>query len=208
MELPISSLLFCGKIWQNYFVRNFKFSRERRTVMATCFDVADYFIATADSETGISHLPLQKLCAYAQAVSLALGEGALFPDEIRAWKHGPVIKPLYDKYKACGRDSIDPEGLDAEHAIAVFSPETRFVLEAVRSFYGRFNAWALRDMSHADFPGDFGSRRTISCEAMAEAFADNALVRQIRHFDEKCEELKEKAFIPADSKRIWDVLQA
>ncbi|MDR2605191.1 MAG: DUF4065 domain-containing protein [Desulfovibrio sp.] len=176
--------------------------------MATCFDVAKYFIATADPETGISNLSLQKLCAYAQAVSLALGEGTLFTDEIEAWTHGPVIKRLYDKYKACGRDAIDPEGLDAEHAAALFPPEKRFILEAVRSFYGRFNVWALRDMSHADFPGDFGSQKTIPREAMAQAFADNALVRKIRHFDEKCEELKEKAFIPANPQRIWDALQA
>jgi uncharacterized phage-associated protein len=167
--------------------------------MATCFDVADYFVATADPETGISHLSLQKLCAYAQAVSLALGEGPLFPEEIQAWTHGPVIQPLYDKYKVFGRDAIDPEGLDAEHAAMRFTPETRFILEAVRAFYSRFSA--------LDFPGDFGSKTPIPEKAIAEAFADNELVLRIRRFDETCEAWEGKPFIPADPKKVWEALR-
>jgi hypothetical protein len=40
--------------------------------MPTCFDAADFFIANAEPNEGITHLKLQEMCAYAQAFSLIL----------------------------------------------------------------------------------------------------------------------------------------
>ena len=65
--------------------------------MLTCYDIAKYFLAQADEEIGdlISNLKLQKLVYYAQGFYLALHDEALFPEDIEAWTHGPVVPVLY-----------------------------------------------------------------------------------------------------------------
>jgi len=65
------------------------------TEFSSVFDVADYFIANADPDEGITNLKLQKLCSYAQAFFLALHGHRFFASALEAWPHGPVIKGLY-----------------------------------------------------------------------------------------------------------------
>jgi uncharacterized phage-associated protein len=67
------------------------------------FDVADYFIANADPDEGITNLKLQKLCGYAQAYHLALHGRRLFDSALEAWPHGLVIKKLYNLYRIHGK---------------------------------------------------------------------------------------------------------
>ncbi|MDR1659819.1 MAG: DUF4065 domain-containing protein [Desulfovibrio sp.] len=147
--------------------------------MATCFDVAEYFIANADRDEGISNLKLQKLCAYAHAFSLALLEHPLFDSAIEAWPHGPVVPVLYDFYSYKGKDPLPTDILPIESRIP-FTEEELFILETVNSFYGRYAAWTLRDMSHNDFPGDFGSRLRISDKDIAARFAEHKIIKNIK----------------------------
>ena len=64
------------------------------------FDVAKYFIWFG-KEVGdpVTHLKLQKLCYYAEAMYLAIYGERLTGENFQAWPHGPVSKKLYDKYK-------------------------------------------------------------------------------------------------------------
>jgi uncharacterized phage-associated protein len=115
------------------------------------FDVADYFLCLQDldAEDFISNLKMQKLCYYAQGFSLALDGIRLFPNDIEAWQHGPVVPDLYHRYKDCaaGRlyvsDDFDPD---------VLSEEVRDILENVYQTYGQYSAWRLRDMTHVEPP--------------------------------------------------------
>ena len=63
---------------------------------------ANYFLANVDEESGenISNLKLQKLLYYAQGFHIAMQGKSLFTDSILAWKHGPVVRPIWLKYKA------------------------------------------------------------------------------------------------------------
>lgn len=88
--------------------------------MLTCFDVADYFLAHCDEESGdiISNLKIQKLTYYAQGFSLVLLGKPLFNEKIEAWMHGPVVPELYRKYRDCGNGALPaPENFDAKNSV-------------------------------------------------------------------------------------------
>lgn len=149
--------------------------------MEKCLAVADFFIANADPDEGITNLKLQKLCAYAQAFSLALYGENLFPDSLEAWPHGPVVPKVYSQYRAYGKNPLSTDARP-EEARAPFSAKELYILETVNSYYGRFAAWTLRNMSHIDFPGNFNDpgKPSIGTAAICEKFADNKVILAIQ----------------------------
>lgn len=118
----------------------------------TAQDVADYFLVLGSDEyadESVSNLKLQKLCYYAQGFSLALQDRPLFDEEIVAWRHGPVVRELWDVYGANGARGIEkPESWDFSR----FSPEDRDVMNEVYEVFGQYSAWKLRDMTHDEPP--------------------------------------------------------
>lgn len=67
--------------------------------MYSAEDVARYIINFCiDSYNPISNLKLQKILYYVQAAFLLEEGKPCFKDEIVKWKHGPVIKEVYDNY--------------------------------------------------------------------------------------------------------------
>ena len=143
--------------------------------------VADFFLANADPDDTITHLKLQKMCAYAQAFSLALRGKTLFGDALEAWPHGPVVRRLYEEFRANGKSPITTE-TSAEDSRLPFDEEELYVLETVNSYYGAYAPPRLRNMSHADFPGDFGNpaRPVISNEDVRRRFDQHKAIRAIR----------------------------
>jgi uncharacterized phage-associated protein len=114
-------------------------------------DVADYFLCLQDryAEDYISNLKLQKLCYYAQGFYLAMNGERLFPDDIEAWQHGPVVPNLYDKYKKYGSSELPiSNGFDPD----CISEEMQDLLSEIYQTYGQYSAWRLRDMTHQEPP--------------------------------------------------------
>lgn len=148
--------------------------------MPTVMDVANYFLSVQTPENDITNLKLQKLCAYAQALSLAYLGRPLFSEPLEAWTHGPVAPCLYHEYERFGSDPLPSPGLSAHYAREPFDDDQKFVLDLVRDYYGKYAAWELRERSHRDFPGDFGSRNVISDDAIKRAFAQDALVQKLK----------------------------
>jgi uncharacterized phage-associated protein len=114
-------------------------------------DVARYFLAKQDPDAGdtLSNLKLQKLCYYAQGLSMATRSEPLFDDGMEAWLHGPVVPSLYHEYKGYGANPIPPiDDLD----IDAFDPADRMILDDVHTFYGQFSGWRLRQMTHEEAP--------------------------------------------------------
>src|ERR1700682_6037766 len=75
----------------------------RIIVMAhAALSIAKFFLAIPDKDSGelISNLKIQKLLYYAQGYYVALHGVArpLFPEKVYAWKHGPVVKAVYNHY--------------------------------------------------------------------------------------------------------------
>jgi len=90
---------------------------------------------------------LQKLCFYAQAWSLATTKAPLFLDELQAWKDGPVSPALFAQHRRHYQVSSLPLGKPER-----VSADGREVIERVLSFYGRFTAAELRELTHREEP--------------------------------------------------------
>jgi len=114
-------------------------------------DIARYFLAKSDETIGdlISNLKLQKLCYYAQGLTLATRGTPLFREPIEAWMHGPVVPELYHEFKDNGSGAI-PRVTDLD--IDTYEPADRKVLDDVYSFFGQYSAWRLREMTHEESP--------------------------------------------------------
>lgn len=139
--------------------------------MLSAIEVAQYFLALASQEDGelVSNMKLQKLVYYAQGFSLALHDEPLFPEEIRAWTHGPVTPVVYQEYKAYGNRAIDPpEGFDC----AAYNADDQALLDDVYAVYGQYSALGLRSLTHNEPPWEeTPSGSVISHGAMKAFFA-------------------------------------
>ena len=61
--------------------------------------IAEYFIRRFEElDSSITQLKLQKMIYYAQGIALGKYGVKLFNEPLLAWKHGPVIKSVYDEY--------------------------------------------------------------------------------------------------------------
>lgn len=171
------------------------FTDAKEVTMPKAIDVANYFLAAQTPENDITNLKLQKLCAYAQAMSLALLGRQLFTEELEAWTHGPVVPSLYWKFEKHNKDPLPSSGLSEKYAREVFDDEQKFILELTKHYYGVLSAWELRERSHRDFPGQFGSKRSIPPTAIQKAFENDPLVRKLKdnvtpcHFDPATDKL-------------------
>lgn len=150
--------------------------------MASAIDVANVFLAAAPKDDSLTNLKLQKLCAYGQAVSLAYKGSPIFQEDMEAWTHGPVIPSVYERFKDNEASPIKPL-MTWEDAAAKFDEGVKYILQMTWATYGRFTAWALRDQSHWDFPGKFGSKAIIPKDKIQQAFSNNLLVQRLRRSD-------------------------
>ncbi|MBC8947343.1 Panacea domain-containing protein [Xenorhabdus indica] len=145
--------------------------------MPTCFDVADYFLACCNEESGdtISNLKLQKLVYYAQGFSLALLKKPLFKEQIEAWMHGPVVPAIYRKYKEHGNQALPiPTNLDLNK----FSDDEKGLLNEVYDVFGQFSAWKLRNMTHEEAPWKNNYIEGVGCQVIShEELKDYFLTR-------------------------------
>jgi uncharacterized phage-associated protein len=121
--------------------------------MASVFDVASYILKLAkkdvqEDEYDITHMKLQKLIYYCQGFSLALLDKPLFPEPIKAWKHGPVCQVLYNQLKDSGSMPIYEIG-NKESSL---DEEEKKIIKLVYSYYGQYSASKLRNMTHAEHP--------------------------------------------------------
>ena len=74
----------------------------------TVFDIADWFLARAKSESkDLKPMKLQKLVYFAYGWYYAYFDEPLFPETIFAWRHGPVVADLYGRFKRFGGKPID-----------------------------------------------------------------------------------------------------
>lgn len=147
--------------------------------MPTAMEVAAFFLAS-NPLNSISNLKLQKLCAYAQAVSIAyLGE-KMFSENIEMWELGPVVREVYNAYKAYDDSPIPRPMLD----LTPFTLQQRLVLAGVNNHYADvFDAWGLCQQSHREFPWKRGTNQILKDTDLKEAFAENPLVCQLRRGD-------------------------
>ncbi|MGW7532093.1 Panacea domain-containing protein [Amycolatopsis sp. NPDC054798] len=86
-------------------------------------------------------MALCKLAYYTQAWHLTWEGSALYPEQIEAWKDGPVPRAAWHALRA-GR----------EGRAEALTPTERETVDAVISFYGEMTGWQLRELSHSERP--------------------------------------------------------
>ena len=119
-------------------------------------EVAKYFLFLArNREAGdtISNLKIQKMLYYAQGYALCLFEKPLFSERIEAWKHGPVVKTIYEQFKKYGSDSISFDELNDFNTDCIAgNKDIQELLVFIFNKYGSMSAWNLRNKTHSEEP--------------------------------------------------------
>jgi uncharacterized phage-associated protein len=139
--------------------------------MPNVHDVAAYILKHRGSMTAMK---LQKLVYYSQAWGLVWDEEPLYPERIRAWANGPVVRELYDAHK--GQFRVSEHGCGNPDAL---DNDQRATVDSVLKFYGGMPSQQLSDLTHREAPwrdarvglepGERGNRE-ITHEAMAEYY--------------------------------------
>lgn len=80
----------------------FFFNDEKVTAMT----LANYVLKRAEGKEPVTNLKLQKILYYVQGYFLARFDRPLFPDEIQAWKFGPVVPSVYYEFSSYGPDEL------------------------------------------------------------------------------------------------------
>ena len=113
--------------------------------MCRAIDVAAYIL----SEKGrLSGYQLQKLLYYCQAWCLVTQDRALFPEEIRAWEHGPVVYEVARAHR--GRRTVVAQDIDADPQ--AISAQDQVLIDAVLESYGSLSGDELELLSHSEAP--------------------------------------------------------
>ncbi|VTR96136.1 Putative phage-associated protein OS=Thiomonas sp. CB2 GN=THICB2_210003 PE=4 SV=1: DUF4065 [Gemmata massiliana] len=129
-----------------------------------------------DESVLISPLRLQKLLYYCQGWSLALLGRPLFRQSLQAWRHGPVVVEVYEKFQKT-RDGLTPDRVGA--CAAPLPASDSALVEMVWREYAKYTPEELCDMTHAepawveawgDLPPDSKSDAVISTKTMEQFF--------------------------------------
>ncbi len=108
----------------------------------------------------ITNLKLQKLLYYAQAWHLAFYASPLFPDDIEAWVHGPVVPKVFRRFKTLGWKTIDmPVSPTVESHVSAH-------LKSILMAYGSLGATQLERLTHSEDPWKIaraGIPEDVSC---------------------------------------------
>ncbi|WCK55130.1 DUF4065 domain-containing protein [Aneurinibacillus sp. Ricciae_BoGa-3] len=120
-------------------------------------DVAEYLIAKSNIDNiPISNLKLQKLMYYCQAWYLALYHERLFDEEIEAWRHGAVVRRIYNKYSVFGYNNIQLGNFPLNQHINKLERKfgeniCEFFDNIIDKYFG-YSAEELREVNHNELP--------------------------------------------------------
>ncbi|MEB3147677.1 MAG: type II toxin-antitoxin system antitoxin SocA domain-containing protein [Sphaerospermopsis sp.] len=120
--------------------------------MIDCLTVARYFIIKAYQdgiEAEMTNMTVQKLLYYAQSLHLAMYDQQLFPEEIQAWRYGPVCPPAYRFYSEFEAKQLP---IPSQESLSEISEDYKQLLEEVWEYFGGYHAYRLSDMTHLEFP--------------------------------------------------------
>ena len=114
-------------------------------------DIAEWFVRYCADELGapVDPMSLEKLIYYAQAFYFVLKDEPLFPDELQAWKWGPVIPGVYRKYATYGADPII---LPSDSPATTLGKRIEKFLTEVVDFFCRHTATNLSRATHLETP--------------------------------------------------------
>lgn len=148
----------------------------------------------------LTNLRLQKLLYYAQAWSLVIRQSELFQEDLRAWRHGPVVVEVC--HALPGNQGSKQIAQDA-FAVApgLIAEEAEFV-RRVWDVYKMFTAYKLRDMTHqetpwkkawGDRPADGFGDDEISVGDIEEYFSGQTMQAPLAAYEHEYRKAEERA---------------
>lgn len=131
----------------------------------------------------LTQMKLHKLLYYTQGVYLALFAEKLFSEDLLAWRHGPVVREVYERFKGQREigEVVSDEELDNYEKISD-DLDNRMVLEAVNETFGKFSAAELRNMTHEETPWieayENSSGSDIISESTIKTYFENNIIEK------------------------------
>lgn len=89
---------------------------------------------------------VNKFLYFAQGHCLARHGTVLFDDDIEAWRYGPVIRDVYDRFRIYEKNPI--QSISEEYSLDMFTSEQLTLLNDVISKYNRYSTGNLINISH------------------------------------------------------------
>ncbi len=116
------------------------------------YDVCKYIIHY-ENKNGkpVTNLRLQKLLYFIQVYFWGAFGRPCFNEELRAWKYGPVVVEVYERYKFFGSLSIIQESIVNSHSL-IPNEEDRIAIEQVLDSLRNLSTNSLVDFSHRQSP--------------------------------------------------------
>jgi uncharacterized phage-associated protein len=128
---------------------------EKDAEAANLQDVCDYIIWKINAGGArLNILKLHKLMYYVQAWHLAFGRGPCFNSSFQAWVHGPVCRPIYDRFKDTKSmySAVRSRDLREDFNPADLPKKVRRHIDSILEAYADFTDDQLEEMTHRERP--------------------------------------------------------
>lgn len=144
--------------------------------MEKAINIANYML----SKKTLTPKQVQKLLYYAYALYLikynesynSENMDRLFEDKIEAWKHGPVIRNVYNSIKGIAY-SYEPICCNSE--VKLTNTKIENFIDKILAVFGGYSGYELEKMTHSELPWQL---TYIDCdgEARCDRVIDDALI--------------------------------
>lgn len=100
----------------------------------------------------VTNLALQKMLYFVGSEYAKATGYTLYDADFETWTHGPVLRPVYNEFKAFGRNRITTYSRDALDRLMVADeasdPVLKEILDRVWRATNHLQAWELREATH------------------------------------------------------------
>lgn len=119
----------------------------------SAINIAAALISEADSmNLPVTNLALQKYLFYIQLWNMRSNKCPAFSDGIEAWRHGPVIRDIYEKFRKYISSPIDPQDKVLSENRVYLDNDTMQVVQYVLQKYSELSDWDLVRLTRATQP--------------------------------------------------------
>lgn len=170
-------------------------------------EIANYIkhLAEVYGDHELTPMKLQKLLYYSYSYYLVFKDEPLFDAQIEKWKLGPVVPEIWqltDKHEFLKSSSQTSPG-------AALTEEQKTIIEDVFKVYGRFAAWTLSNMTHAESPWKTAHMNGAITDDSIKSFFEKKKAEFI--FEVECledlEDVKIAKSDPDDQGEDWEDLK-
>lgn len=133
--------------------------------------IANYIVNySIDQENPVTHLKLQKLLYYVQAAFLVKKQRPCYTNDIESWRHGPVVRDVYDNFKIYAdrpinqkqtsyNEFIEDSGndfkfklIEQESGAELICEDDKLIINKVINYYKDENPWMMVKKTHEEDP--------------------------------------------------------